>query len=894
MTCDIIVGRIFYLSMLEEFTIMKTPKNRSLQTICLLCFLFVSFLTPFSATATETVTLQLKWKHQFQFAGYYAAIDKGYYADAGLHVVVKDAGPLLNVIDEVMAGRADYGVGMPGLLIDHQQGKPVVVLADIFQHSAEVLFVLKKSGIVCPQSLVGRRIMMGSDSTFYTKGSFAVQNMLLSEGVSPTKYTLVPQTWDINYLINGKVDAQLDYMTDMPFILKQRGVDYSIINPLSYGVDFYGDNLFTSQEEIKNNPERVQKFLSASLKGWQYAMNHHEEMVDLILKQYNTPLSGEALLYEANAMQKLIQPDFVEIGHINLNRWKRIADNLVKINMLSPDYSLDGFLYAPDEKAKYKKYIHIIWGVVSVLIFMAIAGTIVLLFNRKLNIKVAQKTRELAKEKLFIETIIETIPGTFYVFEEGNRLVRWNKNFLSLSGMSEEELVTMKPLDWFRGKEKETAAKALQRLFETGEVMLEVASMTKDGETPQLLAAKLITIDGKQYMVGLSIDISERISLEQQLRQAQKMESIGRLAGGVAHDFNNVLSIILGYSDLLLGDMSRNNPNRETIKIIQDAGNKAATLTRQLLAFSRKQVLKKKVISINTVIQNFLQILGKMIGDDIIFTTHLTEDSCTIEADPGQIEQILMNMVVNARDAMPDGGEIILETAEIQIDKLYTDKHLDIEPGLYCLLIISDSGEGMDEEVLAKIFDPFFTTKELGRGTGLGLATVYGIVKQHDGYIYVYSEKNKGTTFKIYFPASNNTAEQKESASTTKELLQGDETIMIVDDNTSICHLIVETLKPLGYNCLQAASGKDAIDALRKYSGDVHLLLTDVVMPGMSGRELAETIGKERPEIKVIFMSGYTEDIIAHHGVLETGINYIAKPIVLSKLTSKIRSVLIM
>ena len=391
---------------------------------------------------------------------------------------------------------------------------------------------------------------------------------------------------------------------------------------------------------------------------------------------------------------------------------------------------------------------------------------------------------------------------------------------------------------------------------------------------------------------NLEKQTSEQIKLERQLQQAQKMESIGRLAGGVAHDFNNVLSVIIGYSELLLNQIPPDDPVYGKIKAIYDAGSKASALTRQLLAFSRKQLLERKVISLNTLIKDFLKIFAKIVGEDIVFTTYLSPESCTVEADPGQIEQILMNLIVNAKDAMPNGGEIIIETAVVQLDESYIEKHMEVKPGQYVLLSISDTGEGMDEDVKSKIFDPFFTTKEQGKGTGLGLATVYGIVKQHGGYIYVYSEKNKGTTFKIYLPACHKSAEEAKRKHFTEALSQGNHTILIVDDNPSIRELIVETLKPLGYHCLQAASGKEAIEVFHKYKGEVHLLLTDVVMPYMNGRELAETIKKEKPDIKVIFMSGYTENIIAHHGMLEPGINYISKPITPAALSQKIRSVL--
>ena len=408
------------------------------------------------------------------------------------------------------------------------------------------------------------------------------------------------------------------------------------------------------------------------------------------------------------------------------------------------------------------------------------------------------------------------------------------------------------------------------------------------------------TVDAINFMYGKAIEAyhklecetSEKIRLEQQLLHAQKMESIGRLAAGIAHDFNNVLSVIIGYSDLLLAEISSDNPIHEKIRRINESGRQAATLTRQLLAFSRKQVLEKKVISINTVIRNFLKIIGKMAGEDIIIETNLSGEKCIVEADPDQIKQIIMNLIVNARDAMPHGGKIIIETAEVQLDRHYAKKHHEFKPGRYVLMAISDTGEGMEEDVLSKIFDPFFTTKRQGEGTGLGLATVYGIVKQHGGYIYAYSEKGKGTTFKIYLPASKKNAEETESKPENRTLPRGNETILIVDDNESIRQLIIETLKPLGYNCLHAGSGKSAIDILRKYRGEVHLLLTDVVMPGMSGKELAETIKKERPEIKVIFMSGYAENIIVHHGMLDKGINYVSKPITPVLLTQKIRSVL--
>ncbi len=385
----------------------------------------------------------------------------------------------------------------------------------------------------------------------------------------------------------------------------------------------------------------------------------------------------------------------------------------------------------------------------------------------------------------------------------------------------------------------------------------------------------------------------ERIKLERQLQQAQKMETIGRLAGGVAHDFNNVLTSILGYSELLLMEMDDDDPHREFVEIIHSAGEKASTLTRQLLAFSRKQILEKKVVCINTLIKDLLKILGKMLGDDVEIQTSLEAKQGLIEADPGQMEQVLMNLCVNARDAMPKGGTIIIETKDVTFHEDHPDLPSDLKPGDYVMLAVTDTGVGMSKEVQEHIFDPFFTTKEEGKGTGLGLATVYGIIKQHGGYIYVHSEEGKGTTFTIYLPATKQPIDSsipEEGGEVSLE--HGSETILVVDDDPLVRRLVFDTLEPRGYKCIGAANGKEALEVLKNYPDKVHLLLTDVVMTGMSGKELADKVSITYPKLKVIFMSGYAEDTIARHGVLNQGVNFLSKPLTPVALIQKIESVL--
>jgi PAS domain S-box-containing protein len=379
--------------------------------------------------------------------------------------------------------------------------------------------------------------------------------------------------------------------------------------------------------------------------------------------------------------------------------------------------------------------------------------------------------------------------------------------------------------------------------------------------------------------------------LQEQLNQVQKMESIGRLAGGIAHDFNNILSVVIGYSELVQRALPKESVLVKDIAVIREAGEKAAGLTSQLLAFSRKQVLTMRPVDLNRVVEELGRMLRRVIGEDILLDLHLSSRIGPVIADSGQIEQVLINLAVNARDAMPAGGHFILSTSTAEIDKEYIDHHAEAKLGHHVLLAVTDTGSGMPAHVKEHIFEPFFTTKEAGKGTGLGLATVYGIVKQHGGQIYVYSEPGKGTTFKIYLPSAQET-EVKAGPIACQDLPTGSETILIAEDDANIRAMFKSCLEPMGYTVLLAAEGREALDLSKKHPGRIHLLLTDVIMPNMNGQELADALRNQRPDMGVLFMSGYTDDVIAHHGVLEPGINFIQKPITLSILAHKLRDVL--
>jgi two-component system, cell cycle sensor histidine kinase and response regulator CckA len=493
---------------------------------------------------------------------------------------------------------------------------------------------------------------------------------------------------------------------------------------------------------------------------------------------------------------------------------------------------------------------------------------------------------------------IERMPLAYVLFDADFRIIDWNPAAERIFGYARAEMLgTEPPYEKFVPCSSWEKAEETRSRIRAGD--MEAHSMnenlTKDGRTItcQWFNTPLMDDNGQfDGLLCLAQDVSERKSLEAQYRQSQKMEAVGQLAAGVAHDFNNLLSIILGYSELLLTRLPTGDPGREPMMQIRNAANRSAGLTRQLLAFGRKQILAPVVLDLNSLMTETEKMLRRLIGEDIELTTILQNGLGRVKADPGQVEQIIMNLVVNARDAMPTGGRLTIETDNTVLSKLQAREHAELPPGPYTRLTVTDTGSGMAEATKARIFEPFFTTKEAGKGTGLGLATVFGIAKQSGGFIEVDSTLGSGSSFRTYFPQIREATRPKEADHGLVKMPRGMETILLVEDEDRLRELTQLILEAIGYKVLSARNSGEAVQVCQDYADVIHLLFTDVVMPKMSGRQLTDLLLPSRPSMKVLYMSGYTDDTMVRHGIQNEGTNFLPKPFTPVALAQKVREVL--
>ena len=589
------------------------------------------------------------------------------------------------------------------------------------------------------------------------------------------------------------------------------------------------------------------------------------------------------------------KPSAIEVVRQSPNRYMFDYQQMQKFG-IAPAQLPEGSAIINRPYSFYEHYKELIW---FVFVFMTCQGIVIVILM--VNIATRRRTEKALREsEEKYRLLVNQVPAVVFKGYEDWSVDFFDEKVEALTGYSKEDFDShrIKWCDVILPEDLDYATGVFIDALKTNRAYVrEHRIRRKDGEIRWVQCQGQIFCDaaGKiDYVSGVTFDITARKKLEDQLVQAQKMEAVGLLAGGMAHDFNNLLTAIMGYCEIMMLDLPDDDPFHRHAEEIMKAAEHGASLTNKLLAFSRKQILQPRVIDLNLIVTDMDKMLRRLIGEDIDLVTHCSEELGLVKADPGQIEHILMNLAVNARDAMPQGGKLTIETADVFWDESYAQTHVGVSPGPYVMMAVTDNGVGMDVKMLSHIFEPFFTTKESGKGTGLGLAMVYGIVKQSGGHIWVYSEPGQGTIFKIYFPRVTE-ALAPAAPRHPRELLKAassGETILLVEDDAALRALMSKALRKYGYQVWEAANGEEAILICAKEKGPIHLLLTDVVMPQMGGGELAERLAQLRPEIKVLYMSGYTTNAIVHHGVLDEGINFIQKPLKVLSLLQKVREVL--
>jgi PAS domain S-box-containing protein len=725
------------------------------------------------AEPLQTLTLQLKWRHQFQFAGYYAAKAQGFYREAGLKVRFREGRPNHVLTRELVSGRADYLVNGPGALLDYAEGAPVVALAAIFQHSPLVLVSPANSKVRVPSDLVGRRIMFTPETDTEFLG------MCLKEGVALDRITRVPHTFSVDDLIGGRADAATAYLTNEPFEMRDRGIPFHMIRPATYGIDFYGDCLYARRAEIREHPDRAAAFLSASIRGWEYAMDHPEEIISILRERYGVEKSREHLRREAEAMRELILPRLVALGHMNPGRWEHIARTYAQLGMVPPDLSLDGFLYEPAAReAGGRRFM--IWAGAAAL---AAAGAllIVLTFNRRLRRAVRERTEELRRsnaelsaevgERRRVEAELRKSEENYRRLFEGSamgvamagrsgRFRHANPAFLK---MLDYDLTELTALGY--GEIVGSAAPApaaFQRAAPEGEPppVWETVLRRKDGgEIPVALAGWPVR-DAGGAVTGFCVFArnlsreraaeAEKKRLEGELDRVRKFEALATLAGGLAHDFNNLLMGLQGRVSLMRLRAKGDPGIQEQLDEMESHLHSAAGLTRRLLSLARTGDFDRRPMDVNRFVSEQVRRFART-REEIEIKEDYSESLWPMAGDRNELEQVLQNLFVNAAQAMPGGGRMAVCTENVFLPETEAAP-FDRSPGRYVRITVADGGVGMDDAVQRRVFDPFFTTKTLTRGTGLGLASAYRTVRNHGGLIQVDSEKGRGSTFRVLLP----------------------------------------------------------------------------------------------------------------------------------------------
>jgi PAS domain S-box-containing protein len=840
--------------------------------------LAAGFVLPAKAEAPRQITLHLKWSHQFQFAGYYAAKEKGFYRAEGLEVTLLEAGPSRLPIPAVEKGEAQFGVSDIEVFQAYLEGRPLVALGVIFQHSPNVILSLRGKGILRPADLTGRKVMFQGG-----QGLAEAQAMLHSEGLRLDSIQQVPHSWNLDDLLTGRVDAIQAYSTNEPYLLKLRGADVVQLQPIAYGVDFYGDLIFTTRSFAAANPEVTAAFLRASFQGWEYAMEHPEEMIDRILAMPGLTAQGmtrEKLRFEAEQMKVLVMPGLVDAGHMNPGRFRRIAETLVKLGIAKTAKNPEGFVYAPPVPPAQ------LWlRTLKVVVPAALAiGLLVAIWITQLRRSVYARTKALLKEvqqRKRAEEILRESEGRFrsllqcvdaiaiQSYGPDGTTQYWNRASERLYGYTEAEALGRNLLDLIIPDEmREDVALAMRTMGESGVASpsSELSLVRKDRSRVAVFSSHaIVRAPGRPpEMFCLDIDLTDRKRLEAQLRQSQKLESLGSLAGGVAHDMNNVLGAILGMASLHGEQAPPGSALARGLETITRAAERGGKMVKSLLNFARQSPVEVRAVDLNTILGEEAKLLERTTLSKVRLELDLDPTLRAVRGDAGALSHAFLNLCVNAVDAMPDGGTLRLRTRNIDPD--------------WIEVLVEDSGCGMPQEVQEKAMDPFFTTKEHGKGTGLGLSIVYGTVVAHKGQLEIQSAPGEGTCIRMRFPVGAPLPMGEEPVVEQRSgPVSGSLSVLLVDDDELIQSSIQTVLQTLGHQVTVASTGEEAL-ALIDPGKPPDVVFLDMNMPGLGGAGTLQHLRVLLPETPVLLATGRADQTALNLIAAHPGVTLLAKP----------------
>jgi two-component system cell cycle sensor histidine kinase/response regulator CckA len=731
--------------------VLPSPLYKSVRQV--LSFLLLLFLSH-SALGQETIVVQLKWKHAFQSAGHYAAIEKGYYKEAGLEVQLVEGGAETNFAEELIQGRCHYAAALSSMLIHRNQGMPLVALAAILQHSPEILLVTSASGINTPHQMAGKTVAVSPEDTP------ALLAMFKNEGLAANAVKTIPYEFDPAKMLRGEIHGMGAYSINEPFQMRDRGIPYRLIQPRDYGVDFYGDCLFTTEAEIKNHPTRVRAFLDATLRGWQYAMSHREEIIDLLKTRYDCPISREALRFEADEMARLMFSDLIDIGHMNEGRWRHIGDTYVRLGMLPSNYTLDGFLYDRDPKTDLSWLLWTLGGTVGSTLVL---GGIVLGLIR-VNNRITNAERQARESQAMLQTIINTIPVGVVWMDKDSRITGCNQVFSDYAGLGtpqQAQGLTSDRLPWL---ENQNDGLTDAEVMKQGQSILlaEKTLSGPHGNPRHFYQSKVPLKDDNGHTIGLLSVIEDITSLKSaeshqsrlkdRLIQSQKYESLYRLANGVCHHTNNILQALTSYAELAQMQTPPGQA-RDFMDGVLRESQRVAALNRVLLTCTGHGLHQFEDTRLCTFLEESLATLKCCIPSRHVLEWQHEGPEVIIHADRESLRHMLINLLTNASEATQGKGNVYLRSGSLYCDPAYLqDSQIDPapEPGQFLYLDIIDTGQGMEPQVLQSVFDPFFSTKFTGRG--LGMAATLGIIKSHQGTIKIQSAPAQGTTVRVLLP----------------------------------------------------------------------------------------------------------------------------------------------